>query len=187
MNRVILIHGWGGSSENPWFNWLKKKLESMNFKVIIPDMPNTMKPTINSWTAKLAEVVGNVDEDTYLIGESIGTQTIMRYLEKIRGKIGGCILVVPWFHLTDETWDDKGYTREIAKPWLETPINFEKVKQHCSKFVAIFSDDDPYVPLSDSEIFKEKLGAKIIIEKGKGHYQVDEAPTVLKELLEMAK
>lgn len=182
-----MVHGWGGDSENPYFNWLKKKLEAMDIEVIIPNMPDTMKPTINAWTTKLAEIVGNADENTYLIGESIGTQTIMRYLEKVEGKIGGCILVVPWFHLKDETWNEEGYTREIAKQWLETPINFEKVKQHCKKIVAIFSDDDIYVPLNDSEIFKEKLNAKIIIEHGKGHYEVDEAPVVLKEILKMAK
>mgnify|MGYP001609436738 CR=1 FL=1 len=180
-----MIHGWGGSNENPWFNWLKKELEKRKFQVIIPTMPDTMKPTINAWTAKLAEVIGKPDENTYLIGESIGTQTIMRYLEKTKGKIGGCVLVVPWFNLTDETWDDEGYTREIAKSWLETPINFEKIKKSCNKFVTIFSDDDPYVPLSDSKIFKEKLNAKVIIDKKKGHYQVDEAPVVLKELLDM--
>ncbi len=44
-----------------------------------------------------------------------------------------------------------------------------KLSQRRLKFIAIFSDDDPAVPFSDSEIFANMLGAKIITEHGKKH------------------
>jgi len=58
----------------------------------------------------------------------------------------------------------------IAKPWMETSIDFAKVKKMISKTVAIFSDNDPFVPLTNQEIFKQNLDAEIIIEHAKGHF-----------------
>jgi len=192
MKKVILVHGWGGSPENEWFPWLKKQLEEKGFKVDAPEMPDTFNPKIDKWVAKLNEIVGKPDKDTFLLGHSIGCQTVMRYLQSLEEetKIGGVIFVAGWFDLTDETWDED-YTPEKAKQWIETPIDFEKIKKHTDKFVDIASDDDPYVRLSDSELFKEKLGAKIIIEHNKGHIcqesGVMELPSALNEILEMAK
>lgn len=59
---------------------------------------------------------------------------------------------------------------EIARPWMEIPINFYKIKNHCRSITAIFSDDDPYVPIDNQNIFKNELGAEIIIEHNKGHF-----------------
>ena len=74
--------------------------------------------------------------------------------------------------------------RDILKEWLETPIDLNKAKTRCNKFVSIFSDNDPIVPLSDKNIFEKQLDAKIIIEKGKGHFDSEIAvPYLLKEIL----
>ena len=57
--------------------------------------------------------------------------------------------------------------------------------------IAVFSDDDPDVPMSDSRLFKEKLNAKIITEHNKGHFSDDagvkELPVILNEILKMIK
>ena len=66
---------------------------------------------------------------------------------------------------------------------METPVNFEKVKSHLLKIVAIFSDNDPWVPLENQDDFKNKLGSDIIIEHNRGHFSgsdgVKELPVVL--------
>ena len=66
-------------------------------------------------------------------------------------------------------------------------MDFGKIKKATKNFVAIFSDNDPYVPLTNIDIFRDGLGAKSIIEKKKGHFtegdKVLEIPIVLKELL----
>ena len=101
-------------------------------------------------------------------------------------KIGGAIFVAGWFNLSDETWDED-YTQEIANPWIKIPINFDKIKNHTENFILINSDNDPYVPVSDAEIFKEKLGAKILFEHNKGHISAEDGiksiPIVLNELI----
>ena len=96
--KVYLIHGWGGSSEGGWFDWLKEEFSKCNIKVYAFDMPNTDNPKIEKWVKYLEENIKDVDEQTYFIGHSIGCQTIMRYLEKLHKhkKIAGCVFVAQW-------------------------------------------------------------------------------------------
>lgn len=174
MKKVYLIHGWGGNdSSEGWFGWLKDELRKKKIKITGFNMPNTNYPKIKEWVDFLKENIKEKDlnKETYFIGHSIGCQAILRYLEQLPEniKIGGCVFVAGWFNLKKETYEVEE-DRKIAGPWLETSIDLKKVKKHTNNFLAIFSDNDPYVPLSDSEIFKEKLNAKIIIKHNEGHF-----------------
>lgn len=189
--RVIIIHQWCGSPKTDFYPWLKKELEKRNFKVLVPAMPDTNHPKIKPWVTKLKNTIVKPDKNTYLIGHSVGCQTILRYLESLSEstKIGGAIFVAGWFNLTKEVTDDKGQYK-IAKPWLKTKINFNKILKHTKKFVALFSSNDPYVPSADSKIFKNKIKAKIIIQKNKGHFTQDDkikkVPVIIKELIRIS-
>lgn len=184
--RAFIIHGWEGHPGEGWLSWLRAELAKRGLEVHVPAMPETSKPKIEVWVPFLSKLVGKPDENTYFVGHSIGCQTILRYFESIDEKVGGAILVAGWVHLVnleDET------AEEIAQSWLETPMDWQKIKNKTTNFVAFFSDNDEWVPITDAEIFKEKLGAKIIIEKGQGHFTEDdkvyEIPTVLEELLKI--
>ena len=105
----------------------------------------------------------------------------LRFLEKLpkKTKIGGCIFIAGWFNLKEETYELED-DRKIAEPWIKTPIDFKKIKQHTNRFLAIFSDNDPNVPVSDSKIFKTKLNAKIIIKDNEGHFnETEEIPQII--------
>lgn len=168
MKKVYLIHGWGGNQNSEaWFSWLRKELENGGIKLEIPEMPDTENPKIESWVNKLGEIVKEFNENTFFIGHSIGCQTIMRYLESREGKIGGIIFIAPWTHLQNLSGKEE---EKIAKPWLGKPINFDKVKSFTDNVIVIFSNNDPYVPLSEKDIFKEKLNAEVIIKNNEGHF-----------------
>lgn len=190
--KVFIIHGWEGFPEECWFIWLKDELEKRGYQAFVPQMPNTDEPKIEEWVGFLKKLV-KPDEETYFVAHSIGCQAVMRYLESLPAKIkiGGALFVGPWFTLTEETSYETKEDKEIAKPWIETPIDFKKVKKHTTNFSAIFSDNDPFVPLSDSDLFKERLGTKITILHNKHHMGAEanmkEFPEVLKEFLKLAK
>ncbi len=192
VKRVFSIHGWGGSPDTDWHPWLKQELDKKGFKVEVPAMPEPLNPKISSWVSTLKKAVGKSDKDTYLIGHSIGCQTVLRYIEQMdkNERVGGVILVAGWLHLTVDTWDEN-YTEEIAAPWLNTPIDFDKIKQHTTQIVDFYSEDDPYVPVSDSVLFKERLNAKVISVGNKGHVSkedgVKEVPFVVGELMKIAR
>lgn len=168
MKKVYLIHGWGGNSEGGWFDWLKKELPKYKVKVKAFDMPNTDHPKIEKWVGYLEKNIKDVDEETYFIGHSIGCQTIMRYLEKLpkHKLIGGCVFVAGWFNLINLDKEEM----EIIHPWTNTKIDFDRVKRHTDNFLCIFSDDDSWVHLSEADVFKDKLNAKIIHKKKMGHF-----------------
>ena len=120
--------------------WLEEELNIKGFEVIAPQMPNTEYPKIDEWVGFLREKVGEPDENTYFVGHSIGCQTILRYLESLENKkVGGAIFVAGWFHLNGLKEEEIG----IAKPWLETSVDFGKILKATNKFTAIFSDNDP--------------------------------------------
>lgn len=93
-------------------------------------------------------------------------------------KIGEAILVAGFT-------DNLGYNE--LQNFFETSIKWAEIKKHCKKFVAINSDDDPNVPLKHGPVFKEKLGAELIVEHKKGHFDdnagIKELPPALGSLL----
>jgi len=183
--QVIIVHGWSSHPKDCWFPWLKQKLEERGYKVIVPAMPDTDEPKIKAWVKHLKEVVGQVDEQTFFVGHSIGCQAIIRYLEglPVDAKVGGVVFVGGWFKLTNLSGPEEW---AIAEPWLENNIDYNKVKSHTKNLVAIFSDNDHWVPLENKKLFAERLGAKTIVEHEKEHFTSEggvlELPVVLEVL-----
>ncbi len=190
VKRVFIVHGWGGYPEEGWFPWLKEELINRGFEVYVPSMPETDNPTIENWVENLKKIVKNPDFNTSFVGHSIGCQTILRYLQELKSdiKVGKIILVAPWFRL--KMYETKEEV-EIAKPWIERKIDFTKVLLHTKDITSIFSNNDYFVYVEDSEILKKNLGSKIIIEKNKGHFSgsdgIKKLPSVLNELTKITQ
>jgi predicted alpha/beta hydrolase family esterase len=153
--RFVLIHGWEGYPEEWWRPWLRDKLELLGCEVIVPAMPNTKNPNMVEWVSYLKEMIGNLDEECYLLWHSLGCIAILRYLESLSHdqRIWGAIFIA-------------GFTTNLGFAELDsfftTWINWEKINKHCSKFIAFHSDNDPHVLSSFWEIFKDNLHAKVI-------------------------
>ncbi len=184
MKHVIIVHGWGGNAQSEWFPWLKRELESRGVSADALTMPNTEAPEISHWVTHLAKSVHPGDE-TYLVGHSMGCQAILRYIEKspATAKISGALLVAGFItSLSDEIMKNPEEA-QIAQPWLETPLNLEKIHAKVPKIISILSDDDPYIPEDNWEEFR-KLG-EALIEHGKRHFNSITEPIILETLLEM--
>ena len=179
MKKVYLVHGWGGNSEGGWFDWLKEELPKKGFEVIAFDMPNTENPRIEEWVGYLKDNIDDFNEHTYFVGHSIGCQTILRFLEKMHKhkRVAGCVFVAPWLNLINLEPEEM----KIAHPWINSRIDFDRIRDHCSNFLAIFSGDDPYVHLDEVGRFKENLGAETLVKDKKGHFEnVSKIPEILK-------
>lgn len=183
--RIFIIHRWDGAPDKDWLPWAKEELEKKGYEVVVPEMPNTEEPKIEEWIPFLSNLVGEVDGNTFFIGHSVGCQTIMRYLETIYPeKIGGIIFVAPWFNLINLEDDD---SEMIAKPWIENPIDLEKIKSATDNITVFMSDNDPFVPLTDKEIFESKLNARMIVSNNKGHFTQDDGVAELPEIINLIK
>lgn len=180
--QIYIIHGWEGTPESNWFPWLKNQLEEKGFKVLVLVMPNTNYPISSEWLNYMQKIISNPDENTYLIGHSLGCIAILRYLESfaIDKKIGGAIFVA-------------GFPESIGideiKSFFIDPLDYEKIKNSVKKLIAINSDNDPYVPLKNGDILKDKLGAELIVVPKGSHLNegagFTKLPIVLESLLKI--
>jgi hypothetical protein len=182
--RIFLIHGWEGYPEEGWRPWLKSKLEKEGFSVFVPAMPDTKHPKMDDWIKHLIKIVGIPDKDCYFVGHSLGCITILRYLENLEDgqEVGGAVLIA-------------GFTSNLGYEELESfftkHIDWERIKSHCKKFVAIHSDNDPYVSLHYGDFFKDKLNSEVIVEHDMRHFSGDdgitELPVALNTVLRMSE
>ena len=185
--RVIIVHGWSGHPQEGWLSWLRGRLEEQGDVVETPEMPHPDKPVISTWVQKLSEIIREPDENLILVGHSIGCQTILRYLASLpsNAKLAGVVLVAPWAFISGLSDEDK----IIAEPWLKNMPGYPDVDRHLlRKPYAIFSDNDPYVPLEDNvKFFKDRYGAEIFVENGRGHFTEDDGVEELPSALEAVK
>ncbi len=183
MPKAFLIHGWEGRPDGHWFPWLALELKARGWEVNAPQMPNSENPRVLEWTGFLEKYVGKPDKNTYFVGHSLGCFAIVRYIELLPKKvqIGGCVFVA-------------GFSGRLIIPDVAEfyeLFDSEKAKRHCEKFVTIFSDNDPDIPLEKSLEFAKQLNAKTVMQRGKGHFTTEDGvtalPSVLTALLRMQK
>ena len=80
MNKIVIIHGYTSHCDAEWFPWLKTRLERDGLMPYIPEMPDSDHPVLQDWLNQLEREIPVFDEDTLLIGHSLGSITLLRYL-----------------------------------------------------------------------------------------------------------
>ncbi len=192
MKRVFIVYGWDGYPEEGWFPWLKKELEAKDFEVHVPQLPEAANPRIYNWVPALAEAVGQPDDETYFVGHSMGCQTIARYLETLpMGMVVGGAVFVAGFFKRLSGFENDVEVQATDRHWLQAPLDLAKVHKHLRRSVAIFSDDDPFVPLDNQEEFRDHLGSEIIVEHEQGHFNkaagITQVPVALKAIIRLSE
>jgi predicted alpha/beta hydrolase family esterase len=189
MKRVVIVHRWSGGPDDDWRPWLKRELEKLGYEVVVPTMPDTEVPVIEKWVSHLKKVIGMPDPDTCFVGHSIGCQAIMRYLDSYQfrpsEKVGGAIFVAGWFDLKNL---EDVEVAQIAKPWIEIPIDIKKIRSVLKKSTLIISDNDPFDCHEYNKEKFEQLGSRIVTLHNAGHITKDSGFVELHEaLLEFKK
>ncbi len=184
--RVFIIHGWVGDPDRHWYPWLKRELESKGIEVTVPAMPNSANPKLEEWLNLMNKSIGVPDEQTYLVGHSLGVVTILRYLEALLGsqKVAGLVLVAGFVE------HERYY--KVFKNFLDWPLDYEKIKLTVNKkIIAVHSDNDPFIPMKNAEMLRDNLGAELIIVPHAWHFDESdgctELPAARDALLNMMK
>ena len=93
MTNVFIFHGTGGYPEENWFPWMKQKLEELGCKVIVPQFPTPENQTLKNWFKVLKDYEQLYNENTILVGHSLGCAFLLRVLEKYNIKIKAAFLI----------------------------------------------------------------------------------------------
>jgi len=204
LKRVFIIHGWEADPESNWFPWLKKELEKNGFKAIVPAMPNSAQPKCEEWVDCLKKVIGKVDEETILVGHSLGAITILNYLACLKkgDKVGGVILVSgsdenPGFPELDSFFEIKIDYEKTINTVGNIPTPAQSARDHhypesgisSTGFMVIHSDNDSVVPLELGQKMAKALKAEFIVIPGGEHLNAGdgffEFPLVLEKIMSL--
>ena len=166
--KVLIIHGFEGSSDSNWYPWFKKELETYGFDVIIPDMPSPDHPKLKEWLDELIRITKDFDENDIIIGHSLGGKAALHLAEKLKTNSVYLVAPVTCMRLDWPFYKKKWPDSDIDALKKFTMINYDlsKIEANTRRKVLILSDNDPYIPVRTQDNFdKNKWEIKILSNK----------------------
>ena len=166
MNNVFIFHGTEGYPEENWFPWLKQELEPKGCSVFVPQFPSPpiVPAKISEWFDVLKNYEQNIDENTILIGHSLGGIFTLRILEKLEHPIKAAIFVGTPIGVQPI----KNYDRDNGFSGFS--FDWESIKEKAADFVVFQSDNDPYVGLENGRELSKNLGVELSFVPNAGHF-----------------
>ncbi|MBI2134799.1 serine hydrolase family protein [Candidatus Woesearchaeota archaeon] len=162
---AIIIHGSYGNPNENWFPWLKEELKKLSYEVFVPEFPTPKSQKLESWMGIFDKYMGKLNENSILIGHSIGCAFILSVLEKLNVKIKASFLVAGFLGPLGSDFYDS-----ISKTFAQKDFDWEKIKNNCDKFFVYQADNDPHIPLEKGQEMAKNLDSQLIIVKNAGHF-----------------
>ena len=175
----FIIHGIYGHPGENWFPWLKNELEKKGFEVIVPKFPTPLDQTLESWLRIISKYDDKINEQTVMIGHSLGVPFIINYLEQSNKKINSAFLVAGYHKMIENEF------KELNKTFVGKEFDWEKIKSNCGKFYVVASDNDPYISLEINQELAKILDSDITIIHNGGHLNKKAGFTEFPKILEL--
>lgn len=159
MNTAIIIHAWESGPEEHWYRKEEKILKDLGYEVFVPEMPGGKWPKKDEWVKIITEL--EPDEETVLIGHSLGVPAILRYLEVAKKPVGKLFLIAGFAQ-------DLGM--EETRNFVAEPFDWEKIKTNEKEIYVINETNDPWVPIERGKEIAEAMGGEFIEVQGNIHF-----------------
>ncbi|MBP9728041.1 MAG: alpha/beta hydrolase [Candidatus Moranbacteria bacterium] len=185
MKKAIIIHGMPSKEEyfgpagtdqsrKHWLGWLQDECIKAGIDTVAPEMPRPYEPVYETWCATFEKF--SVDENTILIGHSIGAGFLVRWLSENQRQVGKVVLVAPWL-------DPK---HELHNGFFDFEIDKGLVTRVESVTIFVSSDDDEEILESVKKIKNDLPGIITKEFSNQGHFTFGDMGThVFPELLEI--
>ena len=180
MSNIFIFHGTEGYPEENWFPWLKEKLEEKGHKVFVPQFPSppVIPAKIDEWFDVLKNYEEYINEDTVLIGHSLGGVFTLKILEKLEHLVKAVFFIGTPVGIKPIL----NYDRDSSFSGFS--FDWDNIKNKSNNFTVFQSDNDPYVSLGNGKELSEKLGVELSFVPNAGHFNKTAGYTVFHELLE---
>ena len=149
---IITVPGLYGSDSTHWQSRWEKK-----FGYVRAELGRWNDPFPNEWEGALSSILKGATKPVVLVGHSLGSMLIVRYLSKHTSHVVGAFLVAP-------TDTESSSIPEEAKRFSPIPMTRLPVPS-----VVVATGSDPYLSIHRSLEFATTWGASLrILEQG-GH------------------
>jgi predicted alpha/beta hydrolase family esterase len=182
MNKALIIHGTKGSSQENWIPWLVEKFNHLNIKSVTPNFPTPEKQNLENWLAVLGKSKIALDENSIIIGHSLGVAFLLSVLECQEKTIAGAYFVSGFVGFLQNPEFDN-----LNRTFVEKDFDWEKIQSRCPRFRILHSDNDPYVPLVLAKELAENLSSELTVIPNAGHFNSDSGFLTFPFLLELIR
>lgn len=178
VRRVVVVHGYDAAPGSHWFPWLREQLEADGVRTVLAELPEPSYPEAGAWQEAVGRAVGDVDAHTHVVAHSLGCVTVLRHLARLPRpwELGGLVLVA-------------GFTGRLAAVplldgFLAGDTDLTAVRASTRRRLVLRSDDDPTVPAAATEELAARLGARLQVVPGAGHFCAEDGVLRLPAVLE---
>lgn len=178
MNTIFIFHGTEGYPQENWFPWLKEKLEAKGCKVFVPQFPSPpgQPAAIRAWFDVLKNYSQHINQDTILVGHSLGGIFTLRILEQLQHPVKAAFMIGTPIGIRPIL----NYDRDNSFSGFD--FNWPAIKTNAKHFIVYQSDNDPYVSLGNGEQLAENLGVKLTFIANAGHFNTKAGYTKFDDL-----
>ncbi len=172
--QALIIHGFGAHPDGNWFRWLRLELDKLGVQSFAPKFPTPEMQTPANWM-KVLENFPDIDENTILIGHSLGGSFVLSILEKHKAK-SAFIVAAPLGLLHNREIDP------LIADFTNKIFDWNIIKANCGDFHLYYSDNDTYVPIAHGEKLAKNLGVPFVKTQGSGHFMSPSFPRLLEDV-----
>ena len=183
----VILHGYTGSNQTNFIPWLKAELEQRGAKVQAPQLPNTDNPTEVEQVQYVLDHV-QFDENTVLIGHSLGGLVAMRVLEKLPHKIHHLMLVAPavlrQFYQGSDDIDTETGERKRFIDHFSYDFDFDKISSQAVHKTILQDNNDSKSRKPSMQYIADNIGATLYkTVANQRHFVAEQEPFILEKLL----
>nr|MDD3720001.1 alpha/beta hydrolase [Candidatus Gracilibacteria bacterium] len=190
MNIALLLHGWGGKSNENWFTWLQKELNRKYLDVYTPNLPNTNNPILEEQLDYLTVYSSDFNEGGYIISHSLGGQLAMKFIEENQIKNSIIIMVAPSYPGLTSDLGEKvfGDNYKYLENYFNTKLDFDYINTLNNNYYILLSDNDPFINQEKAKKYYKQLKKVEFIEfQNMGHFNSQDGVFRLDEILNYIK
>lgn len=167
-----------GSPDGNWFRSIATSLDQAGFDTYVPQFPTPDGQDLENWMSRFAGTVGTLDEQSLLIGHSVGAVFVMRLLERLERPVRAAVLVAGFIGPLGLPEYD-----QLNSSFVSAPFQWDKIRAHAKDIICISGDADPYVPAQHGLEIANRLNVEPVVIEGGGHLNAESGFTSFPQLL----